>query len=88
MRVIFWRSEYSFRQIQNEKSGKVLKLSFEIKSKNEKIEVKMKGVGDLFVEDNQPYESKSEWLETDLDITTYFLVDHQDTLDIIEIMCE
>ena len=48
----------------------------------------MKGVGDLFVEDNQPYKGESEQFETDSDITTYFLVDHQDTLDIIEIMCE
>ena len=74
--------------IQNERRGKVLKLPFNIKPKNEKIIVRVKGIGDLFVEDNLPYKGESEWLEIDSDIITYFLADHQDTSNVIEIMYE
>ena len=74
--------------IQNERRGKVLKLPFEIKPKSEKIIVRMTGTGDLFVEDYIPYKGVSEWLEIDSDEITYFLADHQDQWDIIEIMYE
>ena len=74
--------------IQNERRGKVLKLPFEIKPKSEKIIVRMTGPEDLFVEDYIPYKGVSEWLEIDSDEITYFLADHQDQLDIIEIMYE
>jgi hypothetical protein len=70
--------------IQNERRGKVLKLPF----KNEKIIVRMTGPGDLFVEDYLPYKGESEWLEIDSDEITYFLADHQDQCDVIEIMYE
>ena len=74
--------------IQNERRGKVLKLPFKIKPKNEKIIVRMTGTGDLFVEDYLPYKGESEWLEIDSDEITYFLADHQDQCDVIEIMYE
>ena len=44
--------------------------------------------GDLFVEDYIPYKGVSEWLEIDSDEITYFLADHQDQCDVIEIMYE
>ncbi len=90
----YFFGEVSFRSdkfkvnIQNQRRGKVLKLPFEIKSKNEKIIVRMTGPGDLYVEDYIPYKGESEWLEIDSDEITYFLADHQDQLDTIEIMCE
>jgi hypothetical protein len=71
--------------IQNERRGKVLKLPFEIKPKNEKIIVKVSGK-DLLVEDYLPYKGESEWLEIDSDEITYFLADHQNQCDTIEIM--
>ena len=74
--------------IQNERRGKVLKLPFKIKPKNEKITVRIKGPENLFVEDSLSYKGESEWLEIDSDIITYFLADHQNRLDAIEIMCE
>ena len=46
--------------IQNERRNKVLKLLLEINSRNEKITVRMKGTGDLFVEDRHPYKGESE----------------------------
>lgn len=74
--------------IQNQRRGKVLKLPFSIKPKNEKLVVRITGQNDLFVEDFLPYKGKSEWLEIDSDEITYFLADHQDQLDTIEIMNE
>ena len=46
----------------------------------------MTGPGDLFVEDYLPYSGESEQIEIDSDETTYFLADHQDQFDTIEIM--
>jgi hypothetical protein len=74
--------------IQDQRRGKVLKLPFEVKSKKEKVIVRMTGPENLFVEDYLPYKGESEWLEIDSDEITYFLADHQDQLDTIEIMFE
>ena len=81
-----FRSDIFKVNIQNQRRGKVLKLPFEIKPKNEKIIVRFTGPGDLFVEDYLPYKGESEWLEIDSDEITYFLADHQDQCDTIEIM--
>ena len=54
--------------------------------KKDKMLVRMTGPRDLFVEDYLPYCGESEWLEIDSDEITYFLADHQDQFDTIEIM--
>ena len=74
--------------IQNQRRGKVLKLPFNIKPKNEKLIVRLTGPDDLFIEDYLPYKGESEWLEIDSDEITYFIADNQDKLDTIEIMDE
>ena len=87
-KVEFRSDEYKVN-IQNERRGKVLRLPFEIESKSEKIMGRVSGPqGDLFVEDYLPYKGESEWLEIDSNEITYFLADHQDQLDTIEIMYE
>jgi len=63
-------------------------LPFEIKSKRNQFVVRLSGPEDLFVEDLLPFSGVSEWLELDSDSITYFLADHQDQLDTIEIMNE
>ena len=83
-----FRSDKFKVNIQNQRRGKVLKLPFEIKSKSEKVIVRMTGPDDLFVEDYLPYQGESEWLEIDSDEITYCLADHQDGFDTIEIMLE
>ena len=72
--------------IQNQKRGKVLKLPFGIIPKKEKMVVRLTGPKDIFVEDYIPYCGESEWLEIDSDEITYFLADHQDQFDTLEIM--
>ena len=83
-----FRSDVFKVNIQNQRRGKILKLPFNIKSKNEKVIVRMTGDNDLFVEDYLPYRGESEWLEIDSDEITYYLADHQDQLDTIEMMLE
>ncbi|WP_420546111.1 hypothetical protein [Nitrosopumilus sp.] len=83
-----FRSDKFKVNIQNQRRGKVLKLPFEIEPKNEKVVVRLTGDNDLFVEDYLPYKGESEWVEIDSDEITYFLADHQDQLDIIEISYE
>jgi hypothetical protein len=41
-----------------------------------------------FKEEYPPCKGESEWLEIDSDAITYFLADHQDKLDTIEITYE
>ena len=72
--------------IQNQKRGKVLKLPFQINPKKQQFIVRLTGPNELFVEDFLPFCGESEWLEIDSDAITYFLADHQDQLDTIEIV--
>jgi len=86
---IEFRSDKYKVNIQNERRGKVLKLPFSIEPKNERIVVRVSNLkGDLFVEDFLPYKGESEWLEIDSNEIAFFLADHQDQLDTIEIMYE
>ena len=84
-KVEFREDKYKVN-VQNQKRGKVLKLPFPINSKKEQFIVRFTGPNDLFVEDFLPYQGDSKWLEIDSDAITYFLADHQDQLDTIEIM--
>lgn len=72
--------------IQNERRGKIVKLPFELESKRERILVRFTGLNDVFVEDYFTYQGRSEWLEIDSDEITYFIADHQDEFDTLEIL--
>ena len=85
---IEFRNDKYKANIQNQRRGKILKLPFEQKTKSERVIVRLTGSGDLFVEDYLHYKGESEWLEIDSDEITYFLADHQDQCDTIEIMIE
>ncbi len=79
--------EYTIN-LQDQRRGKVLKLPFGLKPKKERMVVRLTGPGDIFVEDYLPYCGESEWLEIDSDEIAYFVADHQDEFDTIEIMDE
>jgi hypothetical protein len=81
-----FRNDHYKINIQNQKRGKVLKLPFPISPKKKQLIVRFTGTDELFVEDFLPYCGESEWFEIDSDAITYFLADHQDKLDTIEIM--
>lgn len=72
--------------IQAERRGKVLRLPFDIIPKKKNVIVRLSGPDDVFVEDYLPYKGESEWLEIDSTVITYFVADHQDRFDSIEIV--
>lgn len=74
--------------IQNERRGKVLKLPFPPNTKKEKMIVRVSGPNNIFVEDYLPYKGESEWLEIDSDEITFYIADHQDQFDMIEIVTD
>lgn len=79
--------EYTIN-IQDERRGKVLKLPFSTTPKKERVLVRLSGPNDIFVEDYIPYKGKSEWVEIDSDHITFFLADHQDQFDTLEVIPE
>lgn len=88
-RVGFRGDEYTVN-IQPQKRGKVLKLPFKLgeaggRRAGSRAVVRLTGAGDLVVEDYLPHLGESEWLEIDSDEITYFLADHQDRMDTIEV---
>ncbi|ABK77029.1 hypothetical protein CENSYa_0393 [Cenarchaeum symbiosum A] len=74
--------------IQSERRGKVLRMPPGMRPSKERLVVRLTGPGGIYVEDYLPYKGESEWLEIDSDEIAYFLADHQDQLDTIEVMDE
>ena len=72
--------------IQSERRGKVLKLPFSPNSKQERFLVRITGPGNIFIEDYLPYKGESEWAEIDSDAITFYIADHQDQFDTLEII--
>lgn len=83
--VTFRGDAYKFN-LQAERRGKVLRLPFGIKPKKSRMVVRVSGPGEIFVEDVLHYKGESEWLELDSNIITFFVADHQDRFDAVEIM--
>ena len=86
-KVEFKNKEYTIN-IQNERRGKVLKLPFSVNSKKERMLVRLTGPGDIFIEDYLPFKGESEWLEIDSDEITFYIADHQDKFDTLEVVDE
>lgn len=84
-KVEFRGVEYTIN-IQNERRGKVLKLPFQPATKKERLLVRFSGPGDIFVEDYLPYKGTSEWVEIDSDQITFYIADHQDQFDTLEVV--
>ena len=84
-----FRADRFKANIQSQRRGRILRLPFQTgQQAGEKVLVRMTGgrhPDELFVEDYLAYGGRSEWLEIDSDEITFFLADHQDQLDTIEI---
>ena len=48
--------------------------------------VRFSGPNNLAVEDFLPFEGESEWVEVDSTPITFFIADHQDQFDTLEII--
>ena len=83
-KVEFRGDEYTIN-IQDERRGKVLKLPFALEKKK-KVLVRFSGPGDVAVEDFLPFCGESEWVEIDSDVITFYVADHQDQFDTLEII--
>lgn len=83
--VEFRGDKYKFN-LQAQRRGKVLRLPFGIIPKKDKVVVRLSGPDEIFVEDYLPYKGESEWVEIDSDEITFFVADHQDRFDSLEIM--
>ena len=86
-KVEYGNNEYTIN-IQDERRGKVLRLPVPLDTKKERILVRLTGPGDIFIEDLLPYKGESEWVEIDSDEITFYIADHQDMFDTLEIIDE
>ena len=74
--------------IQGQSRGKILRIPHGTLShgtSHGRVLVRMTGPRGLYVEDWLAYSGESEWLEIDSDAITYYMADHQDMLDTIEV---
>ena len=71
--------------IQTERRGKVLKLPFGMHSKKQKVLDEMTGQNGVTIEDLLPYRGESEWVEIDSSPITFYIADHQDQFNTLEI---
>ena len=70
--------------IQDERRGKVLRFPFPINTQK-MVLVRCSGPG-VSVEDFVEYRGESEWVEIDSTPITFYIADHQDQFDTLEII--
>ncbi len=87
--TVEFRSDAYKANIQGQRRDKVLRLPFQLPGFGgggpARMLVRVSGPRGLYVEDWLMYGGKSEWLEIDSDAITYYLADHQDELDTVEV---
>ena len=84
-KVDFRDDEYTIN-IQSERRGRILKLPFELDRGKKRFLVRFSGPNDLVIEDMLEFHGESEWVEIDSDAITFFVADHQDQFDTLEIL--
>ena len=82
-KVRFGEDEFTIN-IQDERRGKVLHLPFPLNTQK-MVLVRCSGPG-VFVEDFVEYRGESEWVEIDSTPITFYISDHQDQFDTLEII--
>ena len=80
------KKEYKINiQGQSNLRGQLIKLPTEFK--DEKALLRLRGINDdAFFEDIVNYKGESEWIEIDSDRILYYLADHQDRIDTIDVL--
>ena len=84
-KVDFRGDEYTIN-IQSERRGKVVKVPFHVNTEKSRLLVRLSGPNDVVIEDMLEFHGESEWVEIDSDIITFFVADHQDQFDTLEIL--
>jgi len=70
--------------IQGQRSEKLIKLP--VKFYDEKALLRLSGINSSFFEDIVTYKGKSEWIEIDSDRILYYLADHRDQINTIDVL--
>jgi len=84
-KVDFRGDEYTIN-IQSERRGKVIKVPFQVSTEKRRFLVRLSGPNNIVIEDMLEFHGESEWLEIDSDMITFFVADHQDQFDTLEIL--
>ena len=61
-------------------------IKLPIKFEDEKALLRLSGINGTFFEDIVNYRGESEWIEIDSDRILYYLADHQDQINTIDIL--
>jgi len=72
--------------IQGQSMFRLNLIKLPIKFKDEKALLRLSGINGSFFEDIVNYKGKSEWIEIDSDRILYYLADHQDQIDTIDVL--
>ena len=70
--------------IQGHWKEKLIKLPIKHPQKD-KVLIRLSGEGDTMIENMVAYRGKSEWIEIDSDEILYYVSDHQDQFDMLEV---
>ena len=81
-KVEFGNKEYVIN-LQGHWTEKLIKLPFKIPA--QKVLVRLSGPNGVYVEDFLNYRGQSEWIEIDSQTILYYVADHQDKFDSLEI---
>jgi len=80
------REEYKIN-IQGQSTLREQLIKLPTKFRDEKALLRLSGIADdAFFEDIVSYKGESEWIEIDSDRILYYLADHQDQIDTIDIL--
>jgi len=72
--------------IQGQSLFRLNLIKLPIEFKDEKALLRLSGINDSYFEDIVNYKGKSEWIEIDSDRILYYLADHQDQIDTIDVL--
>ncbi len=80
------RKDYKIN-IQGQSMLREQLIRLPIKFQDEKALLRLSGINGTFFEDIVNYKGESEWIEIDSDRILYYLADHQDQINTIDIIC-
>ncbi len=72
--------------IQGQSSFRTNLIKLPIEFKDEKALLRLSGINNSHFEDIVNYKGKSEWIEIDSDGILYYLADHQDQINTIDVL--
>ncbi len=79
------RKDYKIN-IQGQSSFRTNLIKLPLEFKDEKALLRLSGINNSYFEDIVNYKGKSEWIEIDSDGILYFLADHQDQINTIDVL--